>query len=199
MGLATRTLLRHGVGVKGAVYAKWDERWGIEGGTSNAKDFLRHHLDDIRSDAEHGRRCRECGAEKGLHASDCSLGGDSASRFEEAWAALGMQPDGTRAHLQKHWSACHPGGTTIQAATYIASFSSNMDLVTAYVTYVNSLDETNLTMVTQAFAVKWPGEVLVSMTIPPEGMLNEWVETRADSADRFLWVQSSWDMSGSSS
>ncbi len=74
-----------------------------------------------------------------------------------------------------------------------------MDLVTAYVTYVNSLDETNLTMVTQAFAVKWPGEVLVSMTIPPEGMLNEWVETRADSADRFLWVQSSWDMSGSSS
>jgi hypothetical protein len=66
------TFLRNGVGVKGAVYRRWADKWKTDGRGTNASEYLLRHLSDIREEAAQAPGCPECGTEKGLHASYCS-------------------------------------------------------------------------------------------------------------------------------
>ncbi len=66
--------LRHGVGVKGAVYKKWADRWKEEGKRTPAATFVSQHVEEIMAEASGTPRCPECGTEKGLHATYCSIG-----------------------------------------------------------------------------------------------------------------------------
>lgn len=65
------TFLRNGVGVNGAVYSTWAERWRTAPRGVKAVAFVMANVDAIRSDAIGATRCPECRTEKGLHAPYC--------------------------------------------------------------------------------------------------------------------------------
>jgi hypothetical protein len=66
------TLLRYGVGVKGAVYRSWLERWKTDGRRTTPEEYLTANLAAIAYDADLSPRCPECGTEWEMHAAYCS-------------------------------------------------------------------------------------------------------------------------------
>lgn len=67
------TFLRAGVGVKGAVYNRWADRWKSEPRGVGVVEFLMSHLEAIGEEAHAAKRCPECGTEEGLHAPYCQF------------------------------------------------------------------------------------------------------------------------------